>query len=267
MTIGDAIDRLPYDGPMFEPGHVWLAGAGPGGIGCLTLDVVHALTQADAVVYDALVNAEMLTIAARATLHFAGKRGGSTAVPQVQINALLIELARAGKRVLRLKGGDPTMFARGGEEALELVQAGIPFRFLPGVTSALAGLAAARIPVTMRGVNKAIVFATGHGASADDDVDWAALARTGHPLVIYMGMSNLARIVAALMAGGMSADMPAAAIMSATMPDERIVVAELHELERHARAAGVAAPALIVIGEIVRVRAALSEIVRIGQPA
>lgn len=257
MSFTDAIARLPYEGPRFEPGHVWLAGAGPGSLGCVTVDLLHALAQADAVVYDALVNPQLLEAAPQAERHSAGKRGGGPAVPQAQTNALMIELARAGRRVLRLKGGDPTMFARGGEEALALATAGIPFRFLPGLTSALGALASAGIPATMRGVNQAIIFATGHPADEGDQLDWAALARTGHPIVIYMGVSNLERIAHALMDGGLAAGTPAAVIMSATTPDERLVVAPLGEISQRAQEAHVAAPALIVIGDIVAARDAL----------
>lgn len=267
MTLGCVIDRLPFEGDVLEPGHVWLAGAGPGGMGCLTLDVVNALSQADAVVYDALVDPGVLRAAPDAVLHFVGKRGGAPSFAQAHINRLLVDLAKAGKRVLRLKGGDPTMFGRGGEEALALAQAGIPFRFLPGLTSALGALADAGIPATMRGVNKAVIFATGHAADPEDEPGWPALAATGQPLVIYMGMSNLGRIAEALMAGGLPGATPAAVIMSATTPEERIVSGELRSIARRAREEGVGAPALIVIGDIVAAGAALRVPVRTGEKA
>ncbi len=267
MTLRDSIGRLPFQGATFEPGHVWLAGAGPGGLGCLTLDVVHALSQADAVVYDALVDPTVLRAAPEASLHFVGKRGGAPSFAQAHINALIVDLARAGNRVLRLKGGDPNMFGRGAEEALELARAGIPFRFLPGVTSALGALADARIPATMRGINKAITFATGHAADDDDCLDWAALAATGQPIVIYMGMSNLDTIADALVAGGLPGGTPAAVIMSATTPDERIVVATLDTIHRSAREAGVGSPALIVVGDIVSFRDELQSLARTDQTA
>lgn len=251
MTLADAVSRLPFAQRPFEPGHVWLAGAGPGGIGCLTLDVVDALRQADAVVYDALVDPWVLRAAPGASLHFVGKRGGAPSFPQAHINALLVELALAGKRVLRLKGGDPNVFGRGAEEAAVLAHAGIPFRFLPGITSALGALAEAGIPATMRGVNKGIVFVTGHSAGDEDDVDWAALARTGQPIVIYMGMSHIGRIAAALIAGGLPASTPAAIIMAATTPEKRMLVAGLGDIAARARASGIGAPAIIVVGAIV----------------
>lgn len=255
MTLSQAVERLAYCGPVFQPGHVWLAGAGPGAVGCVTLDVVHALSHADAVVYDALVEPELLKASVGAVLHFVGKRGGAASFPQSGINALLIELARSGKRVLRLKGGDPNMFGRGGEEALELSLAGIPFRFLPGLTSGLGALAEHRIPATMRGINKAIIFASGHAAGTEDDLDWAALAATGQPIVIYMGMRNIDAIVTALIAGGAAPGLAAAVIMSATRPDDRIVTGTLCELPEKAAEHGLGAPALIVVGEIVRMRA------------
>ncbi len=258
MTLADAIGRLPYAGRQFEPGHVWLAGAGPGSIGCLTLDVVDALGQADAVVYDALVDRAVLAAAPGASLHFVGKRGGAPSVPQSRINALLVELARSGQRVLRLKGGDPNMFGRGAEEALDLAKANVPFRFLPGITSALGALADAGIPATMRGVNKGIIFVTGHSAGDGNDVDWAALARTGQPLVVYMGMANIGRIGAALIAGGLRSNTPAAVIMSATTPDERVLIAELGNIAARSLAEGIGAPAIIVVGGIVAAREALA---------
>lgn len=267
MTLANAVNSLPFAGRAFEPGHVWLAGAGPGGIGCLTLDVVDALRQADAIVYDALVDPAVLRAATGASLHFVGKRGGAPSFPQAHINALLVELARAGKRVLRLKGGDPNMFGRGAEEAAELTLAGIPFRFLPGITSALGALAEAGIPATMRGINKGIVFVTGHSAAEDDDVDWAALARTGQPIVIYMGMANIDRISAALIAGGLSAETPAAIIMSATTPEKRMLVAPLRDIATRARAEGIAAPAIIVVGDIVAAREKLMLQVTMGETA
>lgn len=258
MSIDEAVNRLGFAGRSFEPGHVWLAGAGPGGLGCLTLEVVDALSRADCVVYDALVDPRVLDAAPSAERHFVGKRGGRPSVAQAEIDALLVALARRGKRVLRLKGGDPNMFGRGGEEAAVLAQAGIPFRFLPGVTSALGALADAGIPATMRGVNKAVILATGHSTDEENPLDWAALARTGQPIVIYMGMRNLPAIAAALVAGGLPAATPAAVIMSATLPDERIVTGELGTIAGQVSEAHLGAPAIIVVGAIVALRAALA---------
>ena len=154
--------------------------------------------------------------------------------------------------------GDPTKNRRGAEEAMQLAKAGVPFRFLPGITSALGALADAGIPATMRGVNKGIIFVTGHSAGDEDDVDWAALARTGQPIVIYMGMANLARIAASLVDGGLADTTPAAVIMSATTPDERMLTAQLTDIAARAQAEGIGAPAIIVVGDIVAARAALA---------
>lgn len=254
MSITAGLSKLAYRERRFEPGEVWLAGAGPGDPGCLTLDVLSALSQADAVVYDALVDPSLLEVAEGAERHFVGKRGGRPSMAQDAINRLLVELAGAGRRVLRLKGGDPYVFGRGGEEALALAREGIPFRVLPGVTSAVGGLASAGIPATMRGINKAIIFATGHATEGDDEVDWHALARTGQPLVIYMGLRNLLPIADALIAGGLRPQTPAAVVMSATMADERVLVSTLGSIASEAAAEGFASPALIVVGDIVSVR-------------
>ncbi|MCO5071197.1 MAG: uroporphyrinogen-III C-methyltransferase [Rhizobiaceae bacterium] len=260
MKLEQAIARLAPVLDEFQPGHVWLAGAGPGNAGALTLDVLSALAQADAVVYDALVDGSVLNVAPNAELHFMGKRGGRESVRQDEITAQLIALAGLGKRVLRLKGGDPYIFGRGGEEALALARAGIPYRILPGVTSAFGAMASVGIPATMRGINKAIILATGHAAGSPEDLDWAALAKTGQPIVVYMGLKNLSRIVASLLEGGLNSSTPVAVVMAATTPDERIVISNLGGIEQAALAAGIASPALIVVGEIVSMRAELTDL-------
>ena len=261
--LAGALARLAPDLADFEPGHVWLAGAGPGRLGCLTLEVVAALAAADAVVYDALVDPAALRAAEGAALHFVGKRSGQPSTPQAEINALLVALAQEGHRVLRLKGGDPNIFGRGGDEALALAAARVPFRVLPGVTSGFAALAAARIPATQRGVSRALILATGHGTGhgagqrGPDDLDWAALARTGQPIVIYMGLGALEEIAAALVAGGLAPTTPAAVVASATCPDERVVVADLATIAARVAEQGVRPPAVIVVGAIVALRDAL----------
>src|SRR5215470_18101414 len=160
MTAWDAMAARRSGIPVFAPGEVWLAGAGPGDPGLLTLDALAGLSQADVVVHDALVDKRVLALAsAQARLEFAGKRGGRPSATQADISKRLIELARAGAKVLRLKGGDPFVFGRGGEEVLALAAAGVPFRVIPGVTAGLAALAAASIPATLRGVNRAVIFA------------------------------------------------------------------------------------------------------------
>jgi len=262
-----AVARLAPALAEFEPGHVWLAGAGPGGLGCLTLEVVAALAEADAVVYDALVDPAALRAAERAELHFVGKRSGGPSTEQAAINDLLVRLATRGARVVRLKGGDPTLFARGGEEARALARRGVPFRILPGVSAAFGALAAARVPATQRGVSRALILATGHAVGTPDDLDWAALARTGQPIVVYMGLAALAEIAAALMGGGLEAATPAAVVAAATTPAERVLVADLGSIAARATAEGIAAPAVIIVGAIVALREELVALARAGAPA
>jgi uroporphyrin-III C-methyltransferase len=252
--LEQAVARLAHDEPQLPAGHVWLTGAGPGDPGLLTLDALSALAQADALVHDALVPEKIVAVASQAEKFFVGKRGGRLSIPQAEINALLVRLARDGRKVVRLKGGHPLVFARGGEEALALAAAGIPFRVLSGVTSAFGGLASAGIPATMRGVNGAVILATGFAAQSDDRPDWAALARTGQPIVIYMGLTHMADTVAALMAGGLAAETPAALVENATLPEERVVTASLGTLAEAATREGIVSPALIVIGHIVTLR-------------
>ncbi len=264
MSLEQILKHLPFSPDCFEPGHVWLAGAGPGNLGSLTLDVVDAIANADAIVYDALVNADALNAAIDAELHFVGKRGGKVSATQGSINDLLISLARQKKRVLRLKGGDPYVFGRGGEEAMLLAQAGIPFRVLPGITAAFAALASAGIPATMRGTNRAIILATGHAPKSEGDVDWGALARTGQPVIVYMGLTNIAKISDALISGGMPPQTPASVIQSATTPDERILVATAATIAGQAVAEGFSSPALVIYGKIVSFRDELQSIIPIG---
>ena len=253
MTAWDSLAARRAGIPVFAPGHVWLAGAGPGDPGLLTLDALAGLAQADVVVHDALVDQRVLTLArTQARLEFAGKRGGKPSALQADISERLIALARMGNRVLRLKGGDPFVFGRGGEEALALARADVPFRVIPGVTSGLAALAAAGIPATMRGINRALVFAAGHGA--DENFDWAPLVRTGQPIVLYMVMHNLERIVAAMIEAGLAGDMPAAVVASATTSKERVLVSSLAHLAADAREQKFEPPAIVVIGDIVTVR-------------
>ena len=253
MTAWDALAARRTGIPIFAPGHVWLAGAGPGDPGLLTLDALAGLSQADVVVHDALVDQRVLALAGpQARLEFAGKRGGKPSPLQADISERLIALARARQRVLRLKGGDPFVFGRGGEEAMTLARAGIPFRIIPGVTAGLAALAAAGIPATLRGINRAVIFGAGHGA--EEDFDWAPLARTGQPIVLYMVMHNLERIVAAILEAGLAAGTPAAIIVSASTPKQRVLVSTLENLVGDARAQKLEPPAIVVIGEIVKLR-------------
>jgi uroporphyrin-III C-methyltransferase len=255
MVATHALTALRGDCPVFAPGEVWLVGAGPGDPGLLTLDALAALLQADVVFHDALVDARVLALARTgARLQFAGKRGGKPSIAQEDICTQLVDHARRGLRVLRLKGGDPFVFGRGGEEMLALAAAGVPFRVVPGVTAGLGGLASVGIPATMRGVNQAIILATGHDPDEEGDIDWSALARTRHPIVLYMGLRNLEKIAQALMRGGLPASTPAAVIASATLADQQVLASRLDSIAAEARAAHIAAPAMVVIGEIVRTR-------------
>ncbi len=257
MTAWDALAARRTGIPVFAPGHVWLAGAGPGDPGLLTLDALAGLAQADVVVHDALVDERVLALAGpQARLEFAGKRGGKPSPLQADISERLVALARVRYRVLRLKGGDPFVFGRGGEEAMTLARAGVPFRIIPGVTAGLAALAAAGIPATLRGINRAVIFAAGHGA--EENFDWAPLARTGQPIVLYMVMHNLERIAAALLEAGIAAATPAAVIVAATTPKQRVVVSTIENLAAEARAQKLEPPAIIVIGDIVKLRAELA---------
>jgi precorrin-4/cobalt-precorrin-4 C11-methyltransferase len=259
-----AIPTRP-DAPVLAPGHVWLAGAGPGDPGLLTLDALAGLSQADVVVHDALVDRRVLALAnPRARLEFAGKRGGRPSADQNDISIRLIALARAGHRVLRLKGGDPCVFGRGGEEALALIAAGVPFRIIPGVTAGLAGLTAAAIPATFRGMNRALILAAGYGAD-DEALDWTALARTGQPIVLYMAMRNLANIADQLMRGGLPPSTPAAVVAGATTADERVVVSTLDRVGADAQQHQLSTPSIIVIGNIVKLRERLLDGVHVAQ--
>jgi uroporphyrin-III C-methyltransferase len=207
------------------------------------------------IVHDALVDPRILALAQpMARLEFAGKRGGKPSATQADITHRLIALARAGLRVLRLKGGDPCIFGRGGEEALALAAAGIPFRIIPGITAGLAALTVASIPATLRGVNQALILVTGRSGQGEAGIDWGTLAKLRQPIVLYMALHSLEPIASALMAGGMDPHMPVAVIASATLPEQRLLISELGRVADETRDVACEAPAIIVIGEIVRVR-------------
>lgn len=239
--------------PAFEPGWVWLAGAGPGDPGLVTVLGAHAIGQADAILHDALINPALLRLARPgAELIYAGKRAGVKSCRQSDISRTLVSLARKGKRVLRLKGGDPFVFGRGAEEALTLARAGVPFRIVPGVTAGIGGLAYAGIPVTHRDTNHAVTFITGHGADGHlPDLDWAALAKGSPTLVLYMARRTAGEIAAKLIAAGRAGDEPAAIVSDATAAAQAVTVTTLAGL---GAAADGAAPAIVVIGENVRLR-------------
>ena len=253
------IDSARLQLPEFLPGSVWLVGAGPGDPGLLSALALHALEQADCVVYDALVGRRILALVRPgAALDPAGKRGGRPSPSQPDISARLIALAREGKCVLRLKGGDPCVFGRGGEEALALAEARVPFRIVPGVTAGIGGLAYAGIPVTHRNVNSAVTFVTGHDSDgAPSAVDWSAIARGSPVIVIYMGLRNIDAIAGRLIAAGRTPSEPVAIISKATTTEQRVLVSSLGEAAKAAKSARIEAPTIIVIGEVVRLHAAL----------
>ncbi len=257
--MSEAKSRFP-EMPDFEPGSVWLVGAGPGDPGLLSLLAFHALGEADDIVYDALVGDGILALAgASAVLHHAGKRGGKPSAKQADITEKLIELARAGRKVLRLKGGDPFIFGRGGEEALALAAAQVPFQLVPGITAAVAGLAYAGIPITDRRVNSAVTFITGHeaGGGPPEGLDWPALASGAPVLILYMALKHLAWMAERLVGAGLDPDTAVVLISKATTADQHIVETRLVTAAADAEAAGIEAPAIVAIGDVVDLRAAL----------
>jgi uroporphyrin-III C-methyltransferase len=243
--------------PAFEPGWVWLAGAGPGDPGLITLLGLHAIAEADVILFDALANEALLKFARpRAELVYAGKRRGKPSWKQADISHALVSLARKGKRVLRLKGGDPFVFGRGAEEALELARAGIPFRIVPGVTAGIGGLAYAGIPVTHRDTNHAVTFITGHGIDGKlPALDWSAISRGSPTIVVYMALAHADELAAKLIEAGRDAHEPAAIVSDATHDEQTVRVTTLEHLGRDAKES--TAPAILVIGENVRLREGL----------
>ena len=243
--------------PVFEPSTVWLAGAGPGDPGLITMLGLYAITQADIILYDALVNEALLDLAKpNAERLFAGKRAGKRSCRQSDISRTLVSLARKGARVLRLKGGDPFVFGRGGEEALTLARSGILFRIVPGVTAGVGGLAYAGIPVTHRDTNHVVTFITGHGSGDKlPDLDWKAIATGSPTLVFYMALGQADAISQSLVAAGRDANEAAAIVSDATLERQSVRVTSLARLGDEAKCS--TAPALIVVGENVRLREGL----------
>ncbi len=241
--------------PDFAPGSVWLVGAGPGDPGLLSLYALHALNVADVVLHDALVPPEILALADTPRLQSVGKRAGGTRTHQLRINQKLIALARQGHRVVRLKGGDPLVFGRGGEEALALAAAGIAFRIVPGISAGIGGTASAGIPLTHRTLARSVVFATGHDAQGDlpDDLDFAALARTD-VLVLYMALRRIDAIAERLLAAGRPPDEAVAFVSDATTPRQRVTLATLATAGAVAAGLPPHAATLIVVGPVLALR-------------
>ena len=234
-------------------GEVYLIGCGPGDPDLLTLRALQLLQQADVLLYDRLVAPAILDRARReATRVFVGKEVGEATLAQDRINELLIEHARRGLKVARLKGGDPFVFGRGGEELAALAQHGVTVTVVPGITAALAAAAAAQIPLTLREVSQSVTFAPGHVAVADT-LDWPALARSGHTVVFYMAMAQLAGLTERLQRAGAPPDRPVALIAQATLPTQRVVHGKLADIAETARTGGFGAPALLFVGDVTRV--------------
>jgi uroporphyrin-III C-methyltransferase len=233
-------------------GKVFLIGAGPGDPELMTLKAARALGAADVVLIDDLVRRGCLAHAfSGAKVIEVGKRGGCKATPQEFIERLMIQYARQGTKVARLKGGDPFVFGRGGEELAALRAAGIEVEVIPGITAGIGAPATLGIPLTHRLVARGVTFISGHSASGAEP-DWRALASQGTTLVIYMGLARIEAIVGSLMAAGMPASTPACAIENATLRNQRQVIATLDSLRAEIQRARLAAPAIIVIGEVVR---------------
>jgi len=247
LQIADRFLRQPA-----LAGTVYLIGAGPGAPELLTLRAAQLLSDADEVVHDNLVGAAIMEmLPPSATRHYVGKKAADHALPQREINALLIRLAREGRRVIRLKGGDPYVFGRGGEEAEDLAQAGIPFEVVPGVTAASGIAAYAGIPLTHRDHAQAVIFATGYLKDGSVALDWPMLARPRQTVVIYMGISRLAEICRQLVAHGLAAETPAAVVRHGTTPEQRVLTSTLASLAEAARLAAVKPPALLIVGGVV----------------
>ncbi|MFZ5913613.1 MAG: uroporphyrinogen-III C-methyltransferase [Pseudomonadota bacterium] len=253
-------DLGAIDLPEFMPGTVWLTGAGPGDPGLLTLLGLHGIRHADAIVYDALVNPEILNFARKdVELIYAGKRGGRPSASQPDISGRLVQLAKSGKRVLRLKGGDPFVFGRGGEEALALTQNAVSFRIVPGISAGIGGLAYAGIPVTFRTINSVVTFLTGHDAGGEvpSNLDWRAIAAGSPVIVIYMALRQIGDIAEKLLSAGREGSTAVALVSKATSRDQQIILTDLAHCAAAARDAQLQPPAMIVVGPVAQLHAQL----------
>ncbi|MBD2839078.1 uroporphyrinogen-III C-methyltransferase [Pseudomonas sp. JM0905a] len=237
-------------------GKVWLVGAGPGDPELLTLKAVKALNQADVVMIDDLVNPSVLEHSPTARVVRVGKRGGCRSTPQAFIHRLMLRYARQGKCVVRLKGGDPCIFGRGGEEAEWLAERGIESELVNGITAGLAGATNCGIPLTLRGISRGVTLVTAH-TQDDSSLNWGALAQSGTTLVVYMGVAKLADIREGLLAGGMTGAMPVAMIENASLPHQRECRSTLDRMQADARAFELKSPAILVIGEVAAAEAIL----------
>lgn len=246
---------------VHSPGKVYLVGAGPGDPELLTMKAARLLREAEVVVFDRLVSQDILDmVPAGVSRIYAGKALHRHHMPQEEINALLVTLAASGRTVVRLKGGDPFVFGRGSEEALELAAAGIPFEVVPGITAAQGCGTYAGIPLTHRGLSTGVRYITGHFRAGEEDLDhdWAKLADPDTTLVFYMGLTNLPRIRAKLLEHGLPDSTPAAAVQNGSTAGQRQVVGTLADLDGRVRAANLKAPAVLIIGKVVTLADRLS---------
>lgn len=238
--------------PGAQPGWVYLVGAGPGDPELLTLRALRLLAEADAVVYDNLIGPSLLALAHPAAERiYVGKKRADHSLPQPEIGERLVDLARAGRRVVRLKGGDPYIFGRGGEEAEALVEGGISFEVVPGITAASGVGAYSGIPLTHRAFAQSVVFTSAYLKDGALDLDWPGLTRPTQTVVFYMGLSRLQELCDALVAHGLPPERPAAVVVSATLTAQRVVTGTLATLPARVAEAGLNPPALIVVGEVV----------------
>ena len=234
-------------------GKVYLVGAGPGDADLVTVKAVKLLRKADVVLYDYLVNKELLDYChPESELIYVGKKKDKHTYPQEELNELLVHYAQHGKTIVRLKGGDPFVFGRGAEEILKLIEHQIDYEVVPGITSGVAVPAYMGIPVTARHVASSVTFVTGHPASGNDAVDWHAMAKASDTIVVYMGVSNAGRIASELCAGGKPEDTPVALIRWGTYPQQEMLTSTLKSIEYDMQKAGFKPPALMVIGEVVK---------------
>jgi uroporphyrin-III C-methyltransferase len=250
--------NYPTRGPAV-PGTVYLVGAGPGDPELLTLRALRLIGEADVLVFDHLVTDAILgLVKPEAERIYAGKERGNHSVPQEDLNLLLVRLARKQQRVVRLKGGDPYTFGRGGEEVETLKEHGVPFEVVPGITAAAGVASFAGIPLTHRNYAQACVFVTGHLKDGSMNLDWPGLARRRQTVIIYMGLHGLAHLCEQLIAHGLPADWPAAIVQQGTTPNQRTVTGTLATLPALAQAAQLKAPTLIIVGEVVKLKEKLS---------
>jgi len=256
-ALAEAVDAAAQAGPA--EGEVYLVGAGPGNPELLTFAALRLMQQADVVLYDNLVSAEIMDLCRRdAERIYVGKRRADHTMRQEEINALLVKLAKQGRRVLRLKGGDPYVFGRGGEEIETLAASGVRFRVVPGITAACGVAAYAGIPLTHRDYAQSCLLVTAHLKDGLMNLDWHGLARPRQTVVVYMGLLGLQTLCDQLIAHGMPPDMPAAVVQQATLPQQRVVTGTLADLAPRVEAAGLRPPTLVIVGDVVRLRDSLN---------